>query len=87
MSDTTLSPLWCSCCEKHEQPNGEWRALWIDGSGNLICSRPWEAPMRDYLQVRYACGQQTALVLVERYLSTGDLQRSKTAVAEPIARV
>jgi hypothetical protein len=83
----TLPPLYCAHCERHEQPNDEWRALWIDGSRNLIVSRPWEALMRDYLQVAYACGQGAALVLVERYLSTGELSRSTRPAAEPVDRV
>lgn len=73
-------PMWCSACGRYEQPNDEWRALWIDSDGNCrIGHRASDACIEEKWtpfssaddDTVYACGQLTALTLVERYLERG----------------
>ncbi len=47
-----------------------WRALWIDGDGDLICTLPERGCDLEYERpgTVFACGQGAALALTERYL-------------------
>jgi hypothetical protein len=61
---------WCHACGKVEDFDDRWFELWIDAEGSCRVKPVTDAGTY-HMQFRsdiFACGQLTALVLVERYL-------------------
>lgn len=72
---TAISPQrFCHACGKFEDMlHGGWFELWIGSDGECVV-QPIPEPLNYFPQLRgetFACGQLSALVLVERYLHTG----------------
>lgn len=64
---------WCQACGKVEDFDDRWFELWIDSEGACRVKPVTDAGTY-HMQFRsdiFACGQLTALVLVERYLHSG----------------
>lgn len=64
---------WCHACGKVEEFGDGWFEMWIDRDGSCRI-KPVEDAGMYHMQFRsdiFACGQGSALVLVERYLQSG----------------
>ena len=64
---------FCAACFRVEAVTDKWRALHIDSDGDLLMTRPAAGGVLDYERPAtvFACGEGTALALVERYLHSG----------------
>jgi hypothetical protein len=64
--------LYCSACMRMQPLDENWRALHIDSDGDLVLTRPEKDGEHFYERPNtvFACGEGSALVLVERYLHT-----------------
>ncbi len=63
---------WCYACGKVEEFDGNWFEVWIDTKGQCVVT-PVVDPAEYHNEFRgdiFACGQLTALILLERYLHT-----------------
>lgn len=63
---------WCHACGKVEDFDANWFEVWIGSDGECTI-HPITDPSQYSKQFRsdtFACGQLTALILVERYLHT-----------------
>jgi len=74
---------WCHACGKSEDFAGGWFALYIAPFGECVVASVSDAEFASYRGEVFACGQLSALVLVERYLHTGTF--NPPAPAEPAA--
>jgi hypothetical protein len=64
---------FCSAHLRDELVDRHWRALWIDSDGCLRTTRPELDCNLDFERPEtvFACGQEAALILTERYLHSG----------------
>ena len=72
MAAPTNGLRWCHACCKAEPFDSGWWEAWIDSEGRCVV-QPVSDPADYHKQFRgdtFACGQLSALVLVERYLHT-----------------
>lgn len=63
---------YCDACMKMQPFDSEWKALWIDADGDLRMTDADREGTTAYERAGtvMACGQGSALVLVERFLHT-----------------
>ncbi len=75
---------YCSACRSQQPFNATWRALHIDGNGDLRITRPEAAGAIEFERpdTAFACGEGTALLLVERYLHSGTFSLIDRHVAD-----
>lgn len=74
---------WCHACRKMEDFDTSWFELWIDIHGNCTIQRVIANYEPQFEEDIYACGQMTALVLVERFLHTGTFDPPVPATPTP----
>lgn len=76
--------LRCKACDEIQPVDGHWRALWVDAKGALRVSPAMAVDERCfYGDTVYACGQGSALVLVERWLHTGTFEPAQAHIPQP----
>lgn len=75
----------CTACGHLQQVDAHWRALYIDHSQRLVMTAPLlpEEINRQQNGAVFACGQGSALVLVERYLHCGSFEAAQTMIQQP----
>lgn len=79
-----ISQRWCYACGKAEDFDGNWFEVWLDTKGQCVLA-PVSNP-DDHNEFRdevFACGQLTALILVERYLHTRTFNPAPTSASAP----
>lgn len=67
-----MGQRWCYACGKAEDFDGNWFEVWLDTKGQCVLA-PVSDPDEYHNEFRgdiFACGQLSALILVERYLHT-----------------
>lgn len=74
---------WCHACGKIEDFAGGWFALYIAPYGECVLARVDDDEFASYREEVFACGQLSALVLVERYLHTGTFDPPVPATPTP----
>ena len=68
-----MSKRWCHACGRPEEFDSAWYELSIDRTGACVTRAIGDPRIYDPLHLRnsvLACGQGSALVLLERYLHT-----------------
>jgi hypothetical protein len=83
----TTQQRWCHACGRPEDFDSNWFELWVGSEGECVI-QPVSDPTDYHKQFRgdtFACGQLSALVLVERYLHTGTFNPPAQAAPAPIA--
>ena len=76
---------WCHACGRPESFNGGWYEVWIGTEGELVM-QPVSDPADYHKQFRgdiFACGEGSALVLVERYLQSRTFDPTPARAPEP----
>ena len=84
---TTPLTRYCSACFRDQPFDARWFALHIDSDGDLILTRPVMEGAIEYERPNtvFACGQGTALVLVERYLHCGSFELAQSLHQPPMS--
>jgi len=88
---------WCHACSAVHDFDGGWYEIWI-GTGGECVLQPVCDPATYHERFRgdiFACGQLSALILVERYLHSqtfdppapDESRPTPTAFTEPIAQL
>ena len=80
-----MARAFCSGCMSWQTVDSAWRALWIVGDGDLLVTHPEHSCDLDFERpdTVFACGQGSAMVLVERYLQTGCFDRVPFTPTDP----
>jgi hypothetical protein len=78
---------WCHACQRVEDFDASWFEAWIGTDGELVL-QPVSDPTDYHKQFRgdiFACGEGSALILVERYLQsrTFDPTPARTHSTDP----
>ena len=74
--------FYCSGCGEIQPVDGHWRELRVSFRGNLVVSAPFE-PVLGGCYETLACGQGSALVLIERYLQSGTFEPAQAHNPQP----
>jgi hypothetical protein len=82
-----MPTAFCSGCLRTQPVDRNWRALWIDGDGDLHITAPEHACDLDFERPNtvFACGEGSALALVERYLHSRSFQLAHYAEMELVS--
>ncbi len=74
-----MTTAYCTACDQAQPVDAHWRVMQITGGGTLKISAPFEPRPGDYFpDSALACGQGSALVLVERFLHSGSFEAVQT---------
>lgn len=74
---------YCSGCMRVEPVDAHWRALWIDSDGDLrVSALEHSGVYFERSGTVFACGQGSALKLIERYLHSASFLLAHEAEVE-----
>ena len=85
MAAPAYGKRWCYACGKAEDFDAAWFEVWLDDKGRCVLT-PVTNPVEYHNEFRgdiFACGQLSALVLVERYLHTRTFNPAPTPEPRP----